>query len=141
VSNLAEMLTELAGSGQGSIRDVEHELALAQRASSHTHRGHINWARHFPWLKKCMGELQNDRCCWCGKRMMDDGPRDDRSTFEHIVPLSKGGADAPDNLAIACYGCNQRRGDGEQSPARVQPALSILRQVKPNGAAGTASPS
>jgi hypothetical protein len=32
--------------------------------------------------------------------MTDDGPRDDRPTFEHIVPLSKGGVDSPDNLAI-----------------------------------------
>jgi len=127
VSGLAEMLAELAGGGQGSIRDIEHELALAQRASRHTHRCHINWSRHFPWLTRRLGELQNHRCCWCGKRMTDDGRRDDRPTFEHIVP-------------IACCGCNQRRGDGEQSPAQVQPPLSILRQVKPIGAAGSASP-
>jgi 5-methylcytosine-specific restriction endonuclease McrA len=137
--SLAEMLTELAG--DGSMRDIEHELALAQRASSHTHRGHINWARHFPWLRQRLGNLQNHRCCWCGKRMTDDGPRDHRPTFEHIVPLSKGGADSPTNLAIACYGCNWRRGDVELSPAQVRPSRSILRQVKPTGAAGSASPS
>ena len=140
MSSLPEMLAELAGGG-GNIRDIEHELALAQRASSHTHRGHINWARHFPWLKRRMGELQNHRCCWCGKPMSDDGPREDRPTFEHIVPLSKGGADSPANLAIACHGCNLRRGDGELSPAQIRPSLSILRQVTPTGAAGSGSPS
>jgi 5-methylcytosine-specific restriction endonuclease McrA len=30
-----------------------------------------------------------------------DGPRDDRPTFEHIIPLSRGGEDTPANLAIA----------------------------------------
>jgi hypothetical protein len=31
-------------------------------------------------------------------------------TFEHIIPLGKGGSDTEGNLAIACYGCNHRRG-------------------------------
>ena len=82
MSGLAEILIELARGGSGNMRDIKHELALAQRASSHTQRGHINWARHFPWLKRRMGELQNHRCCWCGKRMSDDGQRDDRPTFD-----------------------------------------------------------
>ena len=30
-------------------------------------------------------------------------------TFEHVVPLRDGGADHPDNLAIACRACNQER--------------------------------
>jgi 5-methylcytosine-specific restriction endonuclease McrA len=73
--------------------------------------------------------------------MADDGRRDGRPTFEHIVPLSKGGADSPANLAIACYGCNQQRGDGEQSPAQVQPSLSIVSQMKPIGVGDSAPPS
>ena len=29
-----------------------------------------------------------------------------RFSVEHIVPRSRGGTDAPDNLALACQGCN-----------------------------------
>lgn len=32
-----------------------------------------------------------------------------RFTIDHIVPISAGGADAPDNLALACFHCNRRK--------------------------------
>jgi 5-methylcytosine-specific restriction endonuclease McrA len=33
----------------------------------------------------------------------------DAPTIEHLIPLSKGGADHPDNLVMTCYRCNERR--------------------------------
>ncbi|MBA4067289.1 MAG: HNH endonuclease, partial [Isosphaera sp.] len=30
---------------------------------------------------------------------------------EHVVPVSRGGSDGPDNLALACRACNARKGD------------------------------
>ena len=33
----------------------------------------------------------------------------DPFSVEHIVPVSGGGADDPDNLALACQGCNSRK--------------------------------
>jgi hypothetical protein len=35
--------------------------------------------------------------------------------MEHIVPRSKGGADAADNLALACPSCNLLKGDRTQA--------------------------
>ncbi len=32
-----------------------------------------------------------------------------RFTIDHIVPLSEGGTNAPDNLALACFHCNRRK--------------------------------
>lgn len=32
-------------------------------------------------------------------------------TMEHIVPLSRGGTDDLDNLALACFPCNRRKSD------------------------------
>ena len=32
-------------------------------------------------------------------------------TVDHIVPLSGGGSDDPDNLALACFHCNRRKAD------------------------------
>lgn len=34
-----------------------------------------------------------------------------RFTIDHINPQSAGGGDAPDNLALACRNCNERRSD------------------------------
>lgn len=31
-------------------------------------------------------------------------------TIDHLIPISKGGADAPDNVALAHRTCNERRG-------------------------------
>ncbi len=30
-------------------------------------------------------------------------------TIDHVVPLSKGGTDDPDNLALSCFHCNRRK--------------------------------
>lgn len=34
-----------------------------------------------------------------------------RFTIDHIIPLSVGGSDEIDNLALACRNCNERRGN------------------------------
>jgi 5-methylcytosine-specific restriction endonuclease McrA len=62
-------------------------------------------------LKRCLLEAQNHRCCYCGRRMEERSVnRDEVATFEHVVPLGRGGPDHPANLVIACHGCNGDRG-------------------------------
>jgi len=34
-----------------------------------------------------------------------------RFTVDHVIPLSQGGANTPDNLALACFHCNRRKSD------------------------------
>jgi hypothetical protein len=34
-----------------------------------------------------------------------------RFTADHIIPLSRGGADVFDNLCLACFHCNRRKGN------------------------------
>lgn len=67
----------------------------------------------------------NHVCIYCGARPAV------RGTIEHIVPRSLGGSDRIDNLAWACYGCNQRRSN-QPLEAFVGPekAAQIKRQVK-----------
>jgi len=44
-----------------------------------------------------------NRCQYCGHR--------ERLTLDHVVPRSRGGPDAWDNLVAACVPCNNRKGN------------------------------
>ena len=57
-----------------------------------------------------LSEAQNHRCCWCGCAVTEQRDKKNSATIEHIVPRSLGGANHPDNYAIACSSCNQKRG-------------------------------
>lgn len=70
------------------------------------HTGRIIWPM---WIKDALCEAQNHRCCYCGVRMGATGNRRDYPTIEHVTKLSDGGADALDNIVIACRGCNEDR--------------------------------
>jgi 5-methylcytosine-specific restriction endonuclease McrA len=47
---------------------------------------------------------QNGRCLYCGIRIFFEIKRD--VCVDHIIPLSRGGSNWPDNLALACQQCN-----------------------------------
>lgn len=59
-----------------------------------------------------------DTCCWCQKVcLLDVDPQHpDRATVEHLVPRSKGGSNRRENLRVACYACNHKRGDMSRLP-------------------------
>jgi hypothetical protein len=117
--SIVNQLMEIGGFGPEGRREIEFELACAVVfAQNNIKRKSINWSGQFPWLKVALRKKQNDRCCWCDGIMRDDGPPRRRPTFEHIVPLSRGGEDAPSNLAIACDGCNQDKGNETGPPTR-----------------------
>lgn len=72
-------------------------------------RGNFIW-RAFELGKKlfiCLSEAQNWRCCYCGIRTTRHGSTG--ATIEHVTAKCIGGADHPDNLAMACYDCNSAR--------------------------------
>jgi 5-methylcytosine-specific restriction endonuclease McrA len=53
------------------------------------------------------------RCYLCGKPVDRTVPRTDPlgATIDHIVPRSRGGPDAPDNVATAHWRCNRQKRD------------------------------
>lgn len=57
------------------------------------------------WQKIRLRILQRDGyCCqYCGS--------EDATTVDHIIPISKGGTDDPDNLVAACTRCNYSKGN------------------------------
>jgi predicted phage-related endonuclease len=62
------------------------------------------------WLKAKLLN-QSNRCCWCGATLTLA-----TATWEHRVPLSKGGTNDENNLALACAKCNHERGDDATHP-------------------------
>lgn len=42
-------------------------------------------------------------CHYCG--------RDNSTSCDHLIPVSKGGTDNDDNLVCSCWPCNQKKGD------------------------------
>jgi 5-methylcytosine-specific restriction endonuclease McrA len=53
------------------------------------------------------------RCQYCGSR--------ERLTLDHVVPKSRGGPDAWDNLVAACVPCNNKKGN--RTPEEAQMTL------------------
>jgi 5-methylcytosine-specific restriction endonuclease McrA len=61
-----------------------------------------------------IGNSQNWKCHYCKLELDIVEPyikKANQPTFEHLIPLGKGGADHPDNLVVACFRCNQSRGN------------------------------
>lgn len=51
--------------------------------------------------REAKGRLRGLPCRWCGKPS---------NSVDHIVPLSRGGANSFENFAPACLECNTRKG-------------------------------
>lgn len=100
-----------------SERDFDWELICLLREVRVNPDGTIAWRSITlgQQLLNCLGEAQNWRCCYCGvptATTFQSALKDEhRPTFEHVTPTSKGGADHPDNLVMACRRCNSLRGD------------------------------
>jgi 5-methylcytosine-specific restriction endonuclease McrA len=70
-----------------------------------------------PWYKsairnwliaKCGGV---PRCAYCGVQVPII-----EITLDHIIPISKGGRDKRENIALSCLGCNGKKKDKEWIP-------------------------
>ncbi len=55
------------------------------------------------------------RCVYCGKTV-DYGecpPHPDAPSRDHFIPISKGGSRGSKNTVLACYDCNQAKGNSD----------------------------
>jgi 5-methylcytosine-specific restriction endonuclease McrA len=55
---------------------------------------------------------RSPHCYWCKRAWT----KTRRPTHDHIVPLSKGGANTVENSVCACRDCNSRKGAGRFNP-------------------------
>lgn len=56
----------------------------------------------------------NEVCAYCGVKLTRS-----TATYDHVVPLSRGGADSKYNLVWCCKRCNQSKGSKFLSEWRV----------------------
>lgn len=52
---------------------------------------------------------QKGKCYYCGCRMTKKPYLPNSATVDHVVPLTRGGRNSPDNLVIACQTCNLKK--------------------------------
>lgn len=68
-------------------------------------------ARRASWLNHQLKQGRN-KCEYCKGRVTRDPCHPDIfATVDHIIPLSKGGFDGPNNWAVCCNKCNQAKAD------------------------------
>ena len=63
--------------------------------------------------------VRNPHCWWCGcltALSSDEDGQPNFATIDHLIPSSKGGSNAHDNLVLSCAGCNQERADSGLPP-------------------------
>lgn len=59
------------------------------------------------WRVRMLVRASGGLCRYCAKPVA----RED-ITIDHVVPLSQGGLDVAENLALSCMSCNQEKGSG-----------------------------
>lgn len=73
--------------------------------------------------RKFLLELQNWRCCWCGKVLTEEA-----ATIEHIVPASLGGQNTLENHAVSHELCNKARGSNFLQPVHSSFLFDRVRE-------------
>jgi HNH endonuclease len=61
------------------------------------------------YIREYLLERDGNRCILCGGTFKSKGGR--RASIEHLIPVSGGGTDHIDNLALAHVSCNTAKGD------------------------------
>ncbi|WP_009632049.1 HNH endonuclease [Synechocystis sp. PCC 7509] len=80
--------------------------------------------------KRKLANKYGSKCCWCNKPLTKE-----EQTLEHIKHISRGGSNSIDNLRLACFSCNNSRGNRPFPPGFPQQSscpeqLELLAMIK-----------
>jgi len=90
----AKIISESAGFGKSNYGFMMDRFKRLQS-------GEIEWSTS---IREWLHERESpDRCIYCGSH--------ERLTVDHMIPLSRGGPDHPDNAVMVCAHCNSSKGD------------------------------
>lgn len=80
------------------------------------------------------------RCTWCGRPVqrvrVHRGLPTDAATLDHLTPRAHGGPLSPDNLVLACFACNNARGDMPAEDFAEQRGIGPGRLARPEAPLG-----
>lgn len=79
----------------GATRCPEHAIPTGKRTGQRHRKIAARMKTEQPW------------CTWCGT----PATKGNGLTIDHIIPLSRGGTNARENLTVACYRCNRKKSD------------------------------
>ena len=79
----------------GATRCPTHAVSNTKRTGSRARKVAAKMKAAQPW------------CTYCGSPGSEDNPL----TIDHIIPLTRGGTNARENLTVACYRCNRAKSD------------------------------
>jgi thymidylate synthase (FAD) len=87
-------------------------------------------------LDKLYGN-QNGKCYWCRVALCtetrdNDKIKDNTATFDHKVPKASGGSEKESNIVLACYKCNNQRGN-TLAPPRFREKNYTSRRINEAG--------
>lgn len=84
-----------------------------RRQAKRRRRNRLRSAHAEPYRTVDIYKRDGWRCHLCGKPTQRTKvvPHPRAPTLDHIIPLARGGADAPSNVACAHFICNARKGD------------------------------
>lgn len=96
-------------------RKRQDQRLLRRRYGSTNLRARVKRAgqEYRPVDRDAIIRRDNGICQLCGQRCSGTFPSPRSLTLDHVVPLAKGGAHSPENLQVACFECNLRKGDAQ----------------------------
>ena len=98
---------------------VNFSFSIALEGSKPALLTRVSWQRRKRRVKRRDGAI----CHYCGLFSPD-------GQVDHIIPLSRGGTDALENLAWACADCNNSKGD--RTPSEWQASKEFIEAQESN---------
>lgn len=89
---------EWANTPQGKL--YKRAKAVRRKRNMKLAGGHVSAADIRLQVKS-----QKNKCWWCGKTIGDE------YHIDHVLPISRGGSNNPNNIVISCPKCNLSKGD------------------------------
>ncbi|MBN1808202.1 MAG: HNH endonuclease [Planctomycetes bacterium] len=86
------------------IRTVNRKILIPQIIILPGYNGFVK--RRAAFNRRTIFERDKYRCQYCGSRLPSS-----ELTLDHVVPRSRGGKSAWDNIVVACVKCNTRKGN------------------------------
>ena len=106
------------------VRSASFDLCMPEVIVLTGYNGY--YAKEVRCSRRNIFERDGNRCQYCGKR------NDQREmTIDHVLPRSRGGSSTWENMVLACFNCNSKKGDKLPHEANMK---LLARPVKPRWA-------